>query len=167
MAARKPKVTPEVAQAFSKEVVKTFDDFIDAGRATRWQKGQSGNIRGVTGPKGEQPDGLTDTIAWVLGKSGNKRLADSLIALATGEKPNLQAIMYIMDRIEGKPKQSVTETHIEGDPLLLLIQSLTDDAKQIEAPTSRPALPVASDFTITPAEVRENPSKNTKPPIQG
>jgi len=84
-------------------------------RAGTFEKGRSGNPRGR--PKKGQS--LTDILAWALdqnktakNKQGETRevlarqlLAEKLIALAL--EGDISAIKYIMDRIDGKPVETV------------------------------------------------------------
>lgn len=164
------KKVPELTPAVVEEALEHFGEAVydeweedytekrrtnaDLGKETRWGKGVSGNPGGRPG----QPDNLTDTLAWLLGKAGAKKLAQALIDMAIGEeggKPNLQALVYIFDRLEGKPRQAIIETKIQNEPLLEIFRALTNESKRIPEKKTR-ALPVGGgDYSINAAEVRE------------
>ena len=115
---------------------------------TRWQKGQTGNRKG----RPVEPDGLTDMLLYRLKKSGSRRIADKLIQLA--EAGNLQAIQYIYDRIEGKPRQSVLQQS-ESEPLIVqLMRRMVDPGPALEGRTL-PAGLVSPTNSVIEAEVRE------------
>lgn len=98
-----------------------------AMKEKQWQKGVSGN------PKGRpmMPDeGLTAMLAWVISKEKSKLLAQTLLQKALDG--DLKAIMYIYDRLEGKPRQSIHDETPEIDPVLLLFEGLRDDGNALE-----------------------------------
>lgn len=93
----------------------------------QWAKGQSGNPAGRT----RMPDdGLTAMLAWVISKEKSKLLAQTLLNKAL--EGDLKAIMYIYDRLEGKPRQSVIDETPELDPVLMIFEGLRDDGHALE-----------------------------------
>jgi hypothetical protein len=72
-------------------------------------KGQSGNPHG----RPKKGKGLTDLLEKTLaknradGKRGKAALAEALVALAIDEK-DIAAIKYVYDRVDGRPRESVT-----------------------------------------------------------
>lgn len=123
---------------------KYFGTEVMAGVETRWVPGKSGNPAG----KAKDPDNatLTEWLIHVLGKRGAKELAENLIAIAKspGATPTkLQAIQYIYDRIEGRPRQSVATTSQSEHPLLEIFRRITDDSKALEGRTVR-SLPAST-----------------------
>ena len=109
--------------------VKSIEPFIEAGKATRLQKGQSGRSKVDKTPLAlDKPDNtLTGALASELGVEGARKLAKSLIGLATGPKPNLNAIIYIYDRLEGKPRQAEPEREHREEPLVVVLQGILGD----------------------------------------
>ena len=122
-------------------------------------------------PKGRDADILTipdnatldDVLVSRLGKKGAVRLADALIGLATGSKPVLQAIQYIYDRLEGKPRQAVVDTK-DATPAFVEAmrefyaheeqQSSQQPARSLE-PTKAIGLPAPNSESYIEAELRE------------
>jgi hypothetical protein len=72
-------------------------------------RGQSGNPHG----RPRKGKSLTDILEKALakkrddGKTNKAALADTLIELAVKDK-DIAAIKYIMDRVDGRPKETVT-----------------------------------------------------------
>lgn len=111
--------TKENAKEVLKELSDNTVDIVEAGRATRWKKGESGNPFN----RHEPLEGtLDEVLAAILGKEGAKRLARKLVDLAL--KGDRQAIMYIYDRLEGKPRQSTIIEKPEENPLVIILQRL-------------------------------------------
>ena len=98
---------------------------------------------------------LDEVLAVRLGKKGAVKLADSLIGLATGPKPTLQAIQYIYDRLEGKPRQAITETKEYAPEFISLMKEFyVNEPVKIE-PTSVLSLTAPADFSVIEAGIRE------------
>lgn len=151
MSTRKRKQLTPTEEADAKEY---FGTEVLADRLpedTRWQRGKSGNLKG----RPKEPEGLTDMLMWRLGRTGSKQIADVLIGLA--KRGNLQAIQYIYDRIEGKPRQSVLQQGAEEPEIVKLLRQLADDTSALEGHDIPARLPAASNesFAIIEAEVRE------------
>lgn len=154
---RKTKITQRAA----KDAEEYFGEDIFEERFpedTRWQRGVSGN------PKGRpvEPEELVDMLAYRLTKGLRKQLADKLIEMAL--KGNLNAITYIYDRIEGKPRQAVLNRVEVESPLVSLLRAMTTDehAKQGHRVSGRPARgPALPAGPVVEAEVREIPSGNS------
>jgi hypothetical protein len=85
-----------------------------------YAKGQSGNPHG----RPKKGKGLTDLLEKTLakkrldGKTGKAALADALIALAIDEK-DIAAIKYVYDRVDGRPRESVTFGNTDIETKLL------------------------------------------------
>lgn len=131
--------------------------FAELGAATRWKKGQSGNPSGKT----KEPSGLTDMLRYRLGKAGARALADTLIDLARNEdskfpaRVQLDAITYIYDRLEGRPRQAIQQESTEEPLIVQLLRRLSDDKKALEGTTAKP-VPIAEPTRpFVDAEVRE------------
>ena len=125
MTARRKKLT----QADESAALDYFTDEVLDGRRegdTRWRRGESGNPRG----RPIQPITLTDTLLWRLGRSGARDLADKLIELA--KAGNLQAIQYIYDRIEGKPRQQLTHTDESEPAIVKVLRKLATDQTALD-----------------------------------
>ena len=130
--------------------------------ATAWKPGQSGNTKG----RPVEPDDatLTEWLVWTLGKTGGKKLAAELIALAMtpGVSPTkLAAVQYIYDRIEGKPRQSVATTTGVEHPLVGVFRRIADDTKALEG-HRRPAL---TSISVYEDGDRDGDSENTGPDV--
>ena len=133
-----PAVEQEAEQFFGKEL-------FTLGGDTRYQHGKSGNPTG----RPPEPDGLTDMLAYQLKKADRRTLARILINMA--KRGDLKAIMYIYDRIDGRPRQSVENKTADDDPLLeLWRQVYADDSKALAGAAVR-AIP----GPVLEAEVRE------------
>jgi hypothetical protein len=90
-----------------------------------WKPGQSGNPKGRP-KKGES---LTDALREVLGEDGKVKIAQKLISLATSKKPNIAALKYIYDRIDGMPIQSLT-ADITADLPIIKIPCKAEEPSQ-------------------------------------
>lgn len=73
--------------------------------AAVWKKGQSGNPKGSS----KKARSFTDTLRSHIDMD---ELSKKLIELV--EEGNLQAIIYVGNRLDGSPKQSI-EAKVEGD----------------------------------------------------
>ena len=134
----------ELDPADESVALRHFGEGVMAGVETRWKPGTSGNPAG----RSKDPDDatLTEWLVHVLGKNGARELANNLIAIAKspGVSPTkLAAIQYIYDRIEGKPRQSVTTNGGEEHPLLTIFRRVTDESKALEGRVI-PSLPAHS-----------------------
>lgn len=109
------------------------------------------------------PDTLTEALAEQLGRKGMRTMAQSLIQLTKGPRPSLDAIKYVFDRLEGKPRQSVVQSRDQDDPLLELLGKLMENDKQLDtpAPAGLLAEPVSEIESYIEAEVREADSEET------
>jgi len=94
-----------------------------------YAKGQSGNPHG----RPRKGKSLTDALEKHLnkkddkGKKNSEVLAETLIDLAIKEK-NVAAIKYIMDRIDGKPVETIT-ADVQGNIVdISAIQKKLEDA---------------------------------------
>lgn len=84
-----------------------------------FERGQSGN------PKGRPRKGksLTEALEKVLkqkredGRKNYDALADTLVKLAIEDK-NITAIRYIMDRVDGRPKETISINEIDIESAL-------------------------------------------------
>ena len=119
------------------------DVFEEAGLPdTRWQRGVSGNPAG----RPVEPDGLTEMLGFRLTKALRKQLADKLISLALNG--NLNAITYVYDRIEGRPRQSILNKNEDESPIVTILRGLVvgnAEARRVPArrrPAALPAGPV-------------------------
>lgn len=143
-----PELTPEDLE----EARGYFVELVDTNVAdTRFKPGESGNKMG----RPKEPDNLVDMLTLRLGKAGSKKLADTLIALATEHK-SLDAIKYIYDRIEGRPRQAVLQQSEEEPILVRLLRGLVDDRTALEG-RSLPRQPAQLPDAIDAEEVREVP----------
>ena len=123
----------ELTEDDERAVRRMLGEEVMLGVETRWKPGVSGNPAG----RPTEPDDatLTEWLIHVLGKAGAKSLAQELIGIAKspGVSPTkLAAIQYIYDRIEGKPRQSVSTNDNSEHPLLSIIRKVTDDSKALE-----------------------------------
>lgn len=126
MASRRPKRLTPADEDAAQDYFAT--DVLEGRREgdTRWERGRSGNPRG----RPTQPITLTDTLLWRLGRSGAREIADKLIELA--QAGNLQAIQYIYDRIEGKPRQQVAHSNDSEPPIVRVLRQLATDTAALE-----------------------------------
>lgn len=147
-----PKQVDDATDYFGEEVLKgTVAD-------GKWSKGKSGNPAGR--PKEPEPgedNGLIDMLIWRLGRTGSKAIADKLIELA--KDGDLDAIKYIYDRIEGRPRQAIVKETKEEPLLVQLLRKITDDQSALAGqPLLNPGRPVD---TVIEAEVREVTGEGT------
>jgi hypothetical protein len=81
----------------------------EAGKATRWQPGQSGN------PTGARRDYVTSHLRALLDAPTAKKLARTLLRMA--QRGNLAAIREVLDRADGK---AITRlAGVDGEPISL------------------------------------------------
>lgn len=123
-------------------------------------KGTTGML-GITGRKAIPDDAtLSEALKITLGKNGKAEIARALIGLAKGGDKvspavQLNAIVAIYERVEGKPRQVQVNTHEKEDPLFELLQkALADDTDTKKLPAGQPV----DDFID--AEVREVDSED-------
>jgi len=131
------------------------DDVDSAIASTRWKRGQSGN----PGGRLPVPDDLDDLLVYRLGKQKAIALIDHLIGMAMegSSTVNLQATMYIFNRIKGMPRQAIVQSS-EGDTLIaqLLRKLVTNNATALEGhqlPAARPAVTIEQPVTSTETAV--------------
>ena len=146
----------EAKEFFGEEVIKPWREankVVPVGR--RFKPGKTGN----PGGRPRTPEGVTEVLAWRLGKNGAKLLAEKLIKLATGDKPDLRAIQYIYDRLDGKPRQSVETINDGEDPFILLLQRLYEPENKDTVEGRTITIESPSEFeSLTEAEIRETDS---------
>ena len=145
-----PPADAAVAEKFFSEEI-----FTDKGD-TRWKRGKTGNAMG----RPVEPEGLTDMLAYQIKKADRRALAKVLLAMAL--RGNLQAIQYIYDRIDGRPRQSIEQKQSENDPLVEILRQLHDDNDKALSGRSVRALPAN---TVDATEVREADSGEAGPEI--
>ncbi len=87
-----------------------------------FQPGESGNPRGR--PKGQ---GLTDELSLLIDK---KKLAEKIIWLAM-EKNDIRAIMYIYDRVDGKPSAYFEMESPDTERIMTFWQEIRGEADRI------------------------------------
>jgi hypothetical protein len=80
---------------------------IEAGKATRWRPGMSGN------PDGARRDYVTHHLRELLDAPTAKKLAKTLLTMAMHR--NLPAIREVLDRADGKPAISIGG--VPGEPI--------------------------------------------------
>ena len=126
------------------DVTRALEHFLEIGEGTRFKKGQSGNPRG----RPIQPEGLTETLAWLMSKTNSRALAQKLIDKALGG--DLKAIQYIYDRLEGKPTQFEVREEKGEHPLVSLLRESLYDNKALEG--KRVAYQLSEPRDAEPAE---------------
>lgn len=101
-----------------------------------------------------------------LNKTMRRALADKLIGMALGG--NFNAISYIYDRIEGKPRQMVVNQTQGEHPVIAIFQKLLDDNTALEGHrvVGRPGGYDLPARTVVDAEVREVSSRSTGAEVQ-
>ena len=131
-----------------------MSDFVEAGRATRFQRGQSGN------PAGSKPDpeDLDELLIHILGKKGARQLVEAMIAPATHDDGHIgqRAAEYIFDRIKGKPRQTDIVVSTAEPAFVTVLRKLIDDRSALEG-HSRPAGALQPAQPRSLAEVGESP----------
>ena len=130
--------TEEIDDDTRKQMIEAFAAnatarIIEAGKSTRWQKGVSANPFSKPAPAIPDDASLDETLAIILGKDGAIKLARKLIDLAN--KGDKQAIMYIYDRLEGKPTQKVVTEKMDDNPLVVILQRIAGDSNRNQLPS--------------------------------
>ena len=121
---------------------KQVDNKMNATGKGGFQPGESGNPRGR--PKGQ---GLTDELSLLIDK---KKLAEKIIWLGM-EKNDIRALMYIYDRIDGKPVAFVVAETSENDPWLAFAKEIHAEAEAV------------TETAVDPSTIREGEAEDTDP----
>jgi hypothetical protein len=146
------KLTPE-AEAEARRF------FSAIGSDTQFKPGKSGNPTGR--PPAPDTDDLIEILKWRLGRSGARKIADKLIALALDERGGavtMDAIKYIYDRIEGKPRQTAVTVSDDESPIVRILRGLVDPKPALEGrqlTAGRPAPTFDQLDTVDATDVRE------------
>lgn len=122
----------------------------------RFSKGHTGNPKG----RPKEPDGLVDMLMFRLNKETSKAIADRLIDLA--KSGNLEAIKYLYDRVEGRPRQAVVQQQTAEPMLVALMRKLVNDNRALEG---RPLIDQGSHVPAGPViegEVREVAGRSSR-----
>lgn len=110
---------------------------------------------GMYGARAEDPEDLDSVLKAVIGKTGARLVAKALYDRAI--EGNLQAIIYIFDRLKGRPRQQQEIRHTTEHPLALLMNEVFNDQPKLPGGKRTKALPQPRQEV----DVREGASEET------